>query len=66
MSVVLVCFSGAPKVSAEAVKREQELDKYLESRVEGTLTFLHHHTHFPLNQALVAHRGGGCVSQAFG
>lgn len=45
MSVVLVCFSGAPKVSAEAVKREQELDKYLESRVEGTLTFLHHHTY---------------------
>lgn len=34
MSVVLVCFSGAPKVSPEAVKREAELDKYLESRVE--------------------------------
>lgn len=36
MSVVLVCFSGAPKVSPEAVKREAELDKYLENRVEGT------------------------------
>uniref|UniRef100_A0A8C6T339 Protein phosphatase 1A n=1 Tax=Neogobius melanostomus TaxID=47308 RepID=A0A8C6T339_9GOBI len=34
MSVVLVCFSGVPKVSPEAVKREAELDKYLESRVE--------------------------------
>ncbi|XP_041928701.1 protein phosphatase 1A isoform X2 [Alosa alosa] len=37
MSVVLVCFSGAPKVSAEAVRRESELDKYLESRVEEIL-----------------------------
>uniref|UniRef100_A0A8C9TTY0 Protein phosphatase 1B n=1 Tax=Scleropages formosus TaxID=113540 RepID=A0A8C9TTY0_SCLFO len=34
MSVVLVCFPGAPKVSPEAVKKEAELDKYLESRVE--------------------------------
>lgn len=35
MSVVLVCFPGAPKVSEEAVKKEEELDKYLEARVEG-------------------------------
>ena len=35
MSVVLICFPGAPKVSPEAVKREAELDKYLEGRVEG-------------------------------
>ncbi|XP_028810578.1 protein phosphatase 1bb isoform X2 [Denticeps clupeoides] len=34
MSVVLVCFSNAPKVTEEAVKREAELDKFLESRVE--------------------------------
>ncbi|XP_058843955.1 protein phosphatase 1A isoform X1 [Acipenser ruthenus] len=34
MSVVLICLPGAPKVSPEAVKREAELDKYLESRVE--------------------------------
>ncbi|XP_023681312.2 protein phosphatase 1A isoform X1 [Paramormyrops kingsleyae] len=34
MSVVLVCMPGAPKVSPEAVKKEAELDKYLESRVE--------------------------------
>lgn len=41
MSVVLVCFPGAPKVSSEAVKREAELDKYLEARVEGSKsTFL--------------------------
>lgn len=35
MSVVLVCLPNAPKVSEEAVKRDAELDKYLESRVEG-------------------------------
>lgn len=35
MSVVLICFPAAPKVSPEAVKREGELDKYLEARVEG-------------------------------
>lgn len=35
MSVILICFPNAPKVSAEAVKKEAELDKYLESRVEG-------------------------------
>lgn len=35
MSVVLVCFPNAPKVSEEAVKREAELDKFLEARVEG-------------------------------
>uniref|UniRef100_A0A493SSN8 Protein phosphatase, Mg2+/Mn2+ dependent 1A n=1 Tax=Anas platyrhynchos platyrhynchos TaxID=8840 RepID=A0A493SSN8_ANAPP len=34
MSVILICFLNAPKVSPEAVKREAELDKYLESRVE--------------------------------
>lgn len=35
MSIVLVCFSNAPKVSDEAVKKDAELDKHLESRVEG-------------------------------
>lgn len=39
MSVVLICFPGAPKVSPEAVKREAELDKYLEARVEGMAVF---------------------------
>ncbi|XP_070846337.1 protein phosphatase 1bb isoform X1 [Chaetodon trifascialis] len=37
MSVVLVCLPGAPKVSEEAVKKEEELDKYLETRVEELL-----------------------------
>lgn len=35
MSVVLVCFPNAPKISEEAVKKEAELDKLLEARVEG-------------------------------
>ncbi|XP_007256730.3 protein phosphatase, Mg2+/Mn2+ dependent, 1Ab [Astyanax mexicanus] len=34
MSVVLVCFPGAPKINPEAVKREADLDKYLQNRVE--------------------------------
>lgn len=39
MSIVLVCFSNAPKVSDEAVRKDAELDKYLESRVEGKNAF---------------------------
>uniref|UniRef100_A0A8C5SPY4 Protein serine/threonine phosphatase 2C C-terminal domain-containing protein n=1 Tax=Laticauda laticaudata TaxID=8630 RepID=A0A8C5SPY4_LATLA len=34
MSIVLVCFSNAPKVSDEAMKRDADLDKHLESRNE--------------------------------
>ncbi|XP_031434919.1 protein phosphatase 1B isoform X2 [Clupea harengus] len=34
MSVVVVCLPNAPKVSEEAVKKDNELDKFLESRVE--------------------------------
>ncbi|KAK5604877.1 Protein phosphatase 1B [Crenichthys baileyi] len=37
MSVVLVCLPGAPKISEEAMKKEEELDKYLETRVEELL-----------------------------
>ncbi|KAK7919157.1 hypothetical protein WMY93_010441 [Mugilogobius chulae] len=37
MSVVLVCLPGAPKVSEEALKKEEELDKYLETRVQELL-----------------------------
>ena len=33
MSIVLVCFSNAPKVSDEAMRKDSELDKYLVSRV---------------------------------
>ncbi len=40
MSVVLVCLPGAPKISEEAVKKEEELDKYLETRVEGLYQLL--------------------------
>lgn len=40
MSIVLVCLSNAPKVSDEAVKKDAELDKHLESRVEGKKSIL--------------------------
>jgi len=43
MSVVLVSLPGAPKISEEAMKKEEELDKYLETRVEGQ-HFEHAHT----------------------
>lgn len=45
MSVVLVCFPGAPKISEEAVKKEEELDKYLEARVEGERSDWHRLLH---------------------
>lgn len=35
MSIVLVCLPGAPKVSEEAVRKDAELNNYLEARVEG-------------------------------
>uniref|UniRef100_A0A3Q2ZL86 protein-serine/threonine phosphatase n=1 Tax=Kryptolebias marmoratus TaxID=37003 RepID=A0A3Q2ZL86_KRYMA len=38
MSIVLVCLPNAPKVSEEAVKKEAELNKYLETRVEEMLS----------------------------
>uniref|UniRef100_A0A3B4ZF15 Protein phosphatase 1B n=1 Tax=Stegastes partitus TaxID=144197 RepID=A0A3B4ZF15_9TELE len=38
MSVVLVCLPNAPKVSEEAVRKEAELNKFLESRVEEMLS----------------------------
>ncbi|TNM99527.1 hypothetical protein fugu_012560 [Takifugu bimaculatus] len=37
MSIVLVCLPGAPKVSEEAVRKDSELNNYLESRVEEML-----------------------------
>lgn len=37
MSVVLVCLPGAPKVSEEAVRKDAELNNYLESQVEGEI-----------------------------
>ncbi|XP_061767189.1 protein phosphatase 1B isoform X1 [Nerophis ophidion] len=38
MSVVLVCLPNTPKVSEEAVRRDAELNQYLESRVEEMLS----------------------------
>lgn len=38
MSVVLVCLPNAPKVSEEAVRKDAELNKYLESQVEEMMS----------------------------
>ena len=35
MSIVLVTFSGAPKVSEEAVQKERELEILLEEKVKS-------------------------------
>ncbi|XP_062373522.1 protein phosphatase 1bb isoform X1 [Sardina pilchardus] len=37
MSVVLVCLPNAPKVSEEALRKDAELDSFLESRVEDLM-----------------------------
>lgn len=40
MSVVLVVFPGAPKVSTEAQQKDAQLDQLLETKVRGkTLDF---------------------------
>jgi hypothetical protein len=35
MSIVLVTFAAAPKVSAEAQEKERELDEVLRKKVKG-------------------------------
>lgn len=35
MSIVLVTFEGAPKVSEDAVKKEKELDEKIELKIKG-------------------------------
>ena len=35
MSVVLVCFPGAPNVSEDAQQKDRELNSLLEKRVQG-------------------------------
>lgn len=37
MSIVIIAFSNAPKVSPEALQREKKLDEMLEKKVHGTL-----------------------------
>ena len=35
MSIVIVAFEGAPKISEEAIRKEEELDRKLEDKVKG-------------------------------
>ncbi|XP_067875294.1 protein phosphatase 1B-like [Heterodontus francisci] len=34
MSIILICFPNAPKISQEAIRREAELDAYIEEKVK--------------------------------
>ena len=37
MSIVVVTFQGAPKVSEEAIKKEEELDAKIEAKIKGNI-----------------------------
>ena len=37
MSIVIIALSAAPKVSEEAIWREEELDEQLEEKIAGVL-----------------------------
>lgn len=41
MSIVIVAFEGAPRLSEEAVKQDQDLDAKIEAKIKGKL---HHYT----------------------
>lgn len=41
MSIVLIAFPGAPKVSEEAVRKEKELDTRLENKIKEVLDYSH-------------------------
>jgi len=36
MSIEIVTFQGAPKLSEEAIKKEAELDARIEAKIKGT------------------------------
>lgn len=37
ISIIIICFPGAPKVSQEALQREAELEQQINMKVEGDL-----------------------------
>ena len=55
MSIVLVTFSGAPKPSPEAQKREAELEMVIERSIKGSLSFSFSHSLFTLCCGINAH-----------
>lgn len=44
MSIVLVTLPGAPKPSAEAQKKEAELEMAIERRIKGSFSFSYSHS----------------------
>ncbi|XP_074498204.1 protein phosphatase, Mg2+/Mn2+ dependent, 1Na (putative) [Sebastes fasciatus] len=40
MSIIIVCFSGAPQVSQEALQQEAELEKHIDTKVEEIIQMM--------------------------
>lgn len=41
ISIIIVCFPGAPQVSQEALQQEAELEHQIDVKVEGDYYFMH-------------------------
>ena len=52
MSIILLTFDGAPKISEDAKAKEEELNQRLEARVKGLIIFLSYY----LNAEVIAHK----------
>lgn len=37
ISIIIVCFPGAPQLSQEALQQEAELEQHIDMKVEGDL-----------------------------
>ena len=42
MSIIIIAFQGAPKVSDESIQKDQELEKTLKEKVNGTRVYQRH------------------------
>lgn len=40
ISVIIICFAGAPELSQEALQEEAELEQRIDLKVEGDIFFL--------------------------
>ncbi len=38
ISIIIICFDGAPKVTPEALQQEAELEHVIEQKVKGNFT----------------------------
>lgn len=42
MSIIIICFPGAPHVSQEALHQEAELEQHIDMKVEGVVKYFNH------------------------